>query len=117
MTHSTTTPVPAIVCGLFCGVLFFSSAPLIDYLPRFMLSGLLLFSAVGFLVENLWDTRRRFNRLNYSAIWAVFVINVLGGEYLSQFGLLIAIGTGACDHRPLHRPLHRPKHRPLGGPI
>ena len=94
MTHSTERSLPALVCGAFCGVLFFSGLPLIDYLPRFMLAGLLLFSAVGFLMENLVDTRHRFNRLNFLAVWAVFLINVLGGEYLSQFGLLIAIGAG-----------------------
>lgn len=94
MTHSTTRALPALVCGTFCGVLFISGLPLVDYLPRFMLAGLLLFSAAGFLVENLVDTRKRFNRLNYLAVWAVFLINLIAGEYLSQFGLLIAIGTG-----------------------
>jgi len=40
-------------------------------------SGLLVFSAVGFLIENLWDTRTKFEKLNYGAIWVVFVINVV----------------------------------------
>ena len=59
-----------------------------------MLSGLLVFSAVGFLVENLWDTRTKFEKLNYGAIWVVFVINVVMGEWLSQYALLIAIVSG-----------------------
>ena len=45
---------------------------------------MLVFSAVGFLVENLWDTRTKFEKLNYGAIWVVFVINVVMGEWLSQ---------------------------------
>ena len=94
MTHSTERALPSVVCALFCGVLFLSGLPLIDYLPRFMLSGLLLFSAVGFLVENLIDTRKKFAARELSAVWAVFVINVLGGEYLPQLGLLIAIASG-----------------------
>lgn len=94
MTHSTSSALPSVVCGAFCGALFFSGLPLINYLPRFMLSGLLVFSAVGFLVENLWDTRRRFARLNFLAIWAVFVINVVTGEVLPQYALLIAIVSG-----------------------
>ena len=94
MTHSTTSSLPSCVVGFFCGALFFSGVPLINYLPRFMLSGLLVFSAVGFLVENLWDSRTKFQRLNFAAIWAVFLINVIMGEALPQFGLLIAIVSG-----------------------
>jgi len=94
MTHSTTSALPSCVVGFFCGALFFSGAPLINYLPRFMLSGLLVFSAVGFLVENLWDSRTKFQRLNFAAIWAVFLINVVMSELLPQFGLLIAIVSG-----------------------
>ena len=39
MTHSTASALPSVVCALFCGALFFSGLPLINYLPRFMLSG------------------------------------------------------------------------------
>lgn len=46
VTHSTVTRLPSLVCATFMGVLFFSGLPLINYLPRFMLSGLLVFSAV-----------------------------------------------------------------------
>ena len=94
MTRSTSRRLPSLVCGIFNGVLFFSGLPLIDYLPRFVLSGLLLFSAVGFLVDNLWDTRKTYDRANFFSIWAVFTINVIGGEYLPQYGLLISIGSG-----------------------
>ena len=51
-------------------------------------------SYLGFLVENLWDTRTKFEKLNYGAIWVVFVINVVMGEWLSQYALLIAIVSG-----------------------
>ena len=40
-------------------------------------------SYLGFLVENLWDTRTKFETLNYGAIWVVFVINVVMGEWLA----------------------------------
>ena len=59
-----------------------------------MLAGLLLFSAVGFLIENLFDSRHKLSAPEYLIVWAVFVINVLGGEYIPQYGLLIAIGSG-----------------------
>jgi hypothetical protein len=63
-------------------------------LPRFLLAGLLIFSGTGFLVENLWDARKVFGRYEFASIWAVFIINIIAGELLPQFGLLMAIGAG-----------------------
>ena len=59
-----------------------------------MLAGLLVFSSVGFLVENLWDSRLRFNKVTFASIWGIFVINVVAGEIVPSYGLLIAIGAG-----------------------
>ena len=76
------------------GLLYFSGLPLINYLPRFMLSGLLVFSAAGFLIENLIDTRHKFNRLNFASCWVIFIVNIIAGELAPSYGLLIAISTG-----------------------
>ena len=93
-THQTDNPLAAIVCGLFCGTLFFLGEPVINILPRFLLSGLLVFSGAGFLIENLWDARKKFGRYEFACIWAVFLINMVAGELMPQFGLLLAIGAG-----------------------
>ena len=68
--------------------------PLINYLPRFMLSSLLVFSSVGFLIENLFDTRKKFNKVNFASIWGIFLVNVVAGEIVPSLGLLIAIAAG-----------------------
>mmetsp|Transcript_39080 Transcript_39080/g.85892 ORF Transcript_39080/g.85892 Transcript_39080/m.85892 type:complete len:686 (-) Transcript_39080:40-2097(-) len=94
ITHSVHQSLPTYVTGGFCGVLFFSGLPLINFLPRFLLSGLLVFAATGFLVENLWDARKTFNRLEFSVIWLIFSVNLVFSELLPQFGLLIAIIVG-----------------------
>ena len=94
MTRSTSRRLPSLVVGIFSGTLFFSGWPLIDYLPRFVLSGLLLFSAVGFLLDNLWDTRKTYVRADFFSVWAVFIINFFSDQYLPRYGLLISIGAG-----------------------
>ena len=94
ITHSVSHRLPTLVCAGFNGILFFGGFPLINYLPRFLLSGLLIFAAMPFLVENLWDARKRFNKLEFGAIWAVFLLNAVFGELLPQYGLLIAIAAG-----------------------
>mmetsp|Transcript_37331 Transcript_37331/g.82110 ORF Transcript_37331/g.82110 Transcript_37331/m.82110 type:complete len:1254 (-) Transcript_37331:421-4182(-) len=94
ITHSTRTSIPTLVCGLFNGGLWLVGFPLINYLPRFLLGGLLLFSAIGFLIENLVDARQRFSRMEFACVWAVFIANVFAGEMIPEFGLLIAIVVG-----------------------
>lgn len=71
------------VSGLFIftanALLFFLGFPLINYLPRFWLSGILIFAAAGFIVENLWDARLKFSRKEYLSIWAIVIVNALFG--------------------------------------
>ena len=93
-THRTDSPLAAYVCALFCGFIFFAGVPLINYLPRFLLAGLLIFSGAGFLVENLWDARKKYDRFAFISIWAVFLTFFFAGELLPQFGLLLAICVG-----------------------
>jgi hypothetical protein len=37
---------------------------------------MLSFAACGFLVENLYDARTRFNRMSFAAVWIIFLVNV-----------------------------------------
>ena len=55
---------------------------------------LLIFSGAGFLIENLWDSRKVYDTFSFASIWAVFIVNVVAGELLPQFGLLLAIVVG-----------------------
>lgn len=79
--------VPAICCALFNAAMYFSGFPLINYLPRFFLSGLLIFAGAGFLVENLIDARGTLSRSEFGAVWAIVITNVF-------YGLLPAVIVG-----------------------
>jgi SulP family sulfate permease len=79
MTHSTTVVLPTLVCAGFNGALFFSGMPVLNYLPRFVSSSLLYFSAVGFLIENLVDARHKFNKVGFGSVWGIFIVNVIAG--------------------------------------
>mmetsp|Transcript_23205 Transcript_23205/g.55929 ORF Transcript_23205/g.55929 Transcript_23205/m.55929 type:complete len:1314 (-) Transcript_23205:373-4314(-) len=93
-THSSESPVASYMMGIFCAILFFAGVPLLDYLPRLLLSGLLMFSAAGFLIEHLFDARLKYNRYSYASIWIVWISNVIAGELLPQYSLLVAILVG-----------------------
>ena len=86
ITHSLRSAA-RVRCGALCGALYLSPLQLFNYLPRFVLSGLLVFAACGFFVENLYDARKKFNRLSFAATWLIFLVNVWQG-------LLVAIGMG-----------------------
>lgn len=45
-THSTESTTAGIIMSCFCGALFFAGLPIMNYLPRLLLAGLLIFSAV-----------------------------------------------------------------------
>ena len=93
-TGRTDSPTAAYVCAAFMAACFFADLPLTNFLPRFLLAGLLVFSGAGFLVENLWDARKKYDRFAYFTIWAVFLTFFFAGELLPQFGLLFAIVVG-----------------------
>lgn len=78
-THTTESPLASRVMALFCGLLFLSGLPLMNYLPRLLLSGLLIFSAAGFLYENLIEARHKFNRYSFASIWIVWISNIVAG--------------------------------------
>ena len=51
IVHSLRKGAPAYVCGALCGAMFFSPIQIFNYLPRFVLAGLLVFAACGFVIE------------------------------------------------------------------
>lgn len=44
--------------AILCGCIFFWTTDMFNYLPRFFLSTLLFFAGSGFVVENLWGSRK-----------------------------------------------------------
>lgn len=97
IVKSTTEMMSGVVCSIFHFILFLSGFPLINYIPRLVLAGLLFQSAIDFLVEHLYDSYKKYNKLNFAAVWIMWITNVLAGEVLPAYGLLIAFAVGVLS--------------------
>lgn len=65
---------PAVVAAFgILGVLVVGGAVL-EFVPEFVIGGLLLFVGADFMVEWLWDSRRRMTRQDYVLMWGIVVI-------------------------------------------
>ena len=62
---------PAVVAAFgILGVLVVGGAVL-EFVPEFVIGGLLLFVGADFMVEWLWSSRRRMTRLDYALMWGI----------------------------------------------
>ena len=71
--------LPTLVLGGICLVVFLSGAAgnIINIMPRFLLGGLCVFAGVGFLYENLWEGRKKMNRVSLAIVWVSSVDHAL----------------------------------------
>jgi CRP-like cAMP-binding protein len=79
IVRDTANRLPSVVCALFNAAMYFTGFPLVNYMPRFFLAGLLIFAGAGFVVENLWDSRLTLALSEYLTIWAIVLCNVVTG--------------------------------------
>ena len=79
IVHSTKTALPTLTCGVLALLTTLAgvAGPIINGLPRFLLAGLLVYSGAGFLVENLFEGRKRMTRTSFCITWIIFVVNFL----------------------------------------
>lgn len=87
ITHNVHSRIPGVVTGIFNAIMFFSGFPLINYLPRFFLGGLLIYAGLGFVVDNLIKSWNRVSREEFLAIWTIVIVNALTS-------LLVAVIVG-----------------------
>ena len=91
IVHNTTSRIPAIISAVFNGILFFAGFPLINFFPRFFLAGLVLYSALHLLVENIYDAYFRVTKLEFLAIWAILITNAVESLVLAVLiGIVLA---------------------------
>jgi len=79
ITHSKTSSIPGVVCALFNGIIYFWGIPLINWIPKFILGGLLIYAGLGFMVDNLYFSRQRVSKEEFAAIWAIVITNAFAG--------------------------------------
>jgi SulP family sulfate permease len=70
------------IYAVFCGICFFWSTDLFNYLPRFFLSTLLFFAGAGFVAENLWGSRQYLSLVEWLQILIILAIFILSGSLL-----------------------------------
>jgi SulP family sulfate permease len=89
--------------------LYMSGFQIANYLPRFWLSGILFASGMNFLLENLWDSRHKMNRVEYAIIWLIVLVNaisslgwsILTGVVMSGWIFALAYGRQGSVKRVL----------------
>jgi len=74
--------------ALLCGVCFFTTIELFNYLPRFFLGTLLFFAGAGFVAENLWGSRKYLSFREWIQILIILAVFIATG------GLLYAVLAG-----------------------
>ena len=79
--------------GAACGLMFFGSWHIINFLPRLLLGGLLLYASMPFLLDNLYTTYYHVTRSEFCAIWLIVVVMAVVSEF-SSAGLLVAVLLG-----------------------
>jgi MFS superfamily sulfate permease-like transporter/Ca2+-binding EF-hand superfamily protein/CRP-like cAMP-binding protein len=77
-----------VIYAVLCGVGYFFSIELINYIPRFFLGILLFFAGAGFVAENLWGSRKHLSLHEWMQIIAILVVFILTGE----LGYAILVG-------------------------
>jgi len=79
--------ISGIAAGLMCAIALLVGAPLLSYLPRPVLGGLLLYIGVSLLIEWIYDAWFNLSRLDYALILAILVI-------VANFGFLAGVAAG-----------------------
>jgi SulP family sulfate permease len=124
-----------ILTALLCGAALFFGAALISYAPKPVLGGVLFLLGLSFLVEWLWDARRKLPAIDYLLVWVIVAVIATVG-FLEGIGAGILIATilfvisysridaiknalsGAVHHSKVERPLrHRRLLQERGGRI
>ncbi len=77
-----------IITGIMCAVIFLLAAPLLAYLPRPLLGGLLFFLGLDFLVEWLVEGWRKLSRSDYAVV-VLILIAIAVSNFL--FGVLVGL--------------------------
>lgn len=84
---------PAIVSGLGMFGIVLLGGTVLEFVPQFVVGGLLLFIGIDFLYEWLWVSRRRMTRLDYAiTVLIVAIVATVGFLPGAAAGVVAAIG-------------------------
>eukprot|EP00956_Cyclotella_meneghiniana_P030573 scaffold77279_cov55-Cyclotella_meneghiniana.AAC.1 len=79
IARTSQSSLPTLLLGGISALVFLSgiAGPLTNIMPRFLLGGLCVFAGVGFLYENLWEGRKKMNRVSFAIVWIIFLVNFI----------------------------------------
>ena len=81
------------------GVIILFGASLLSYLPTPVLSGLIIFIGLGFLVEWLYDGWKKLTKIDYVMVCLIMIVmNVVGVLQGVGLGLLVAVVLFVIDY-------------------
>ncbi|KAH9252948.1 hypothetical protein BASA81_009104 [Batrachochytrium salamandrivorans] len=89
IVRNTTTRVGGMLVACVALILFFASFPLVNYLPRFWLTAVLIFAASGFIIDNLYDGLWIYTKKEYICMCAIVIINATVGMAWAVIGGMI----------------------------
>ncbi len=78
---------PAVAAAVALIAVVLLGGVVLEQVPQFVIGGLLLFVGIDFMVEWLWGSRRRMNRLDYSLMVGIVVI-------IATVGFLPGVAVG-----------------------
>jgi len=78
---------PAVVAGIGILSVVAVGGVVLEYVPEFIIGGLLLFVGADFVVEWLWASRRRMTRLDYALMWGIVLV-------IATIGFLPGVAAG-----------------------
>ena len=95
ITHSSTERRPMVVVGALCGAVWLMGLPVINVMPRFYMSGLLIYAGLPFLwlvVTAYW----RVTKKEFGTILLIMLINFIFELFptTKTRALVIAVGCG-----------------------
>jgi len=79
--------LPGLVAGAICAVVLFAGSPLLAFVPKPILGGLLLFLGLDFIVEWVIDAWFKLSRADYAIVLLILVV-------IGAADFLIGVGVG-----------------------
>eukprot|EP00466_Bigelowiella_natans_P018470 jgi/Bigna1/143126/aug1.76_g17834 len=81
--HRINDRIPGYIAVTFCAIFFFIGFPLMNYLPRFLCGGLILYKGIGVIMENIFDASKRLSRMEMGAVLGIVTIAYFQGLVLA----------------------------------
>jgi len=74
ITHNKFDKLPGFIVAAFAGLVWLSGYPIVNFIPRFFLGGLLVYAGMAFVVTNIIESYWRLTKKEYLVVIAMVAI-------------------------------------------